>query len=824
MGIFALLALMSIGMLATVIMDDTDEDPVEEELGPRETDMTLAYTGDDVITGGEGNDTLIADEDSEYTDSTEVFLNGGNDYAEAVEPFYTTIHGGDGDDTLVSRNVTHALHGDDGNDTLEGYVATTLHGGDGDDHLTVDWTDDLNDQTTRLYGDAGDDIFNLTTEIGHIDYGVGAFVTSGGEGSDVFNVTIRLVPETDYPFEEPDDDAGPVDAGTILTLSDFDENEDVLTIDIDRTSGNEDREMLAAEITRTETGSVLTMRFAASDTASESMGHITFVGNTTITLDDITFLHTEIEAEIAGQTLAYTGDYVIAGGEGNDSLVADEDSEYADTTEVFLKGGDDHGETGTGSFQTTLHGGEGDDNLVSTQVGNVLYGDEGDDTLSGVVANRLYGGEGDDQIIVDQTVDLNDQTTLAFGGAGNDSFDLTAEIGRDDLQVGGLVVSGGEGSDVFNVTLRLEAGTDHPLGAGTDPDITDSGSVLTLADFDQAEDIITIEIDRTAGNEDREMLSAEIITHTDSSELVMRFAASDSALESVSSITFAGNTTITLDNIAFVEAGSPAVQADPSAEADPDTTPRDLHYSGTHVISGSDGDDTLGADADSTYAYTTEVFLKGGDDTAEVADHLVGATVHGGDGDDALVSTNTATVLYGEDGNDTLEGINADRLYGGQGDDSLVLDNTVEWNTAEALASGGDGNDSFDLTAEIGRENTGGGMVAIGGEGSDVFDVTLQLVTGTESSSTETPSIIDSGIVLSLQDFDPDEDMLTIEIERTVGNEHRDMLSAEIVTADSGSELIMHFAASDSALETVSSIVFAGSSAITMDDIAFVQA
>ncbi|HFE32207.1 MAG TPA: hypothetical protein ENJ17_02725, partial [Gammaproteobacteria bacterium] len=106
------------------------------------------------------------------------------------------------------------------------------------------------------------------------------------------------------------------------------------------------------------------------------------------------------------------------------------------------------------------HGGEGNDRIDLSRVGNVateIYGGVGDDVLiGGAGPNVLYGGEGNDTLTGGSSADA------LYGEAGADT--LRGGAGADNLQ-------GGAGDD----TLYGEAGADT-LQGGADNDTLDGGA------------------------------------------------------------------------------------------------------------------------------------------------------------------------------------------------------------------------------------------------------------------------------------------------------------------------------------------------------------
>ncbi|MEM9215575.1 MAG: Calx-beta domain-containing protein [Cyanobacteria bacterium P01_F01_bin.150] len=111
----------------------------------------------DLLYGGDGNDTLIGDDGND-------FLEGGNgdDLLKGGEGS-DDVYGGDGDDTLTGGEGYDALHGNDGNDMLSG--------GDTDDDL---------------YGNDGDDFLKGGEGSDDLEGGNGDDTLTGGRGSDSF--------------------------------------------------------------------------------------------------------------------------------------------------------------------------------------------------------------------------------------------------------------------------------------------------------------------------------------------------------------------------------------------------------------------------------------------------------------------------------------------------------------------------------------------------------------------------------------------------------------------------------------------------------------
>jgi len=118
----------------------------------------------------------------------------------------------------------------------------------------------------------------------------------------------------------------------------------------------------------------------------------------------------------------------------------------AETMRAVITGSED-GEKATGgddvllaTGDSVLFGGEGDDTLVSTGVGNNrLYGAEGDDVLFGGSDDTLLGGVGDDALYA-----IGAGGTTMVGGTGADQF----------------WIANGELPQTTNIVIDFEAGID----------------------------------------------------------------------------------------------------------------------------------------------------------------------------------------------------------------------------------------------------------------------------------------------------------------------------------------------------------------------------
>ena len=256
------------------------------------------------------------------------------------------------------------------------------------------------------------------------------------------------------------------------------------------------------------------------------------------------------------QTLSFTGDPVLDGTEGDDTLPGGQDPDRAPGM-INLLGGDDTAVVEY-PFDITVDGGEGDDELSSTAVANTLVGGEGNDTLSGIDANTMDGGAGDDEITFTHYAELNSSVALIGGGDGDDLIRVEGTAGQDQPDAGGARIEGGSGSDQFEVVLDL---VNSDIDLANDDGILES-TLARIADFNPEEDTLLIQIDRTQETEDREVEVGFEQTETEdgsyTTELTLTFAATPTASQAVSTMYIESATAFTLDDIELVGVSLPA--------------------------------------------------------------------------------------------------------------------------------------------------------------------------------------------------------------------------------------------------------------------------
>jgi len=262
-----------------------------------------------------------------------------------------------------------------------------------------------------------------------------------------------------------------------------------------------------------------------------------------------------------------------------------------------------------------------------------------------------------------------------------------------------------------------------------------------------------------------------------------------------------------------VPGGDPAPDAEPETVAVTEPAARCapgavLLFNGTDSLLGTEGDDTLpaGQPADESPML---IDLRGGDDIA-------------------LADWDGFTTVLGGEGNDTLYGDDSFYLYGEKGDDHItagyVSDRSAYWGSDTAVYDGGEGNDTIEADAVIGHSYPAfGGALLYGGEGADCFHITLHAEgsTGNIDSDTELRTRL-----LSVRDFDPTEDTLAIELDRSAAPEGQSInmsFEQEEIDGTFVTTLTFHLSETDTSLPASATMTIRSDVAFTADDLVLID-
>jgi len=596
------------------------------------------WSGDAVIFGGTGNDTIVftVDEDMDLVSAgiTDVLtVNAGIPYAitgAAVERW--TISGG------VSGNVMDAsLYSRAGG-------SLTLNGNGGNDTILGSQNDDV------INGGSGNDIL------------------SGGPGNDEINGGAGA----DTALESNDFIVSVTSTGLTLNRTatgvEVDEHSSIETITVFGGGGNEYfiYEGSAASVTSINfnglAGSdVIWAEWSGSMTATNAL--ITLAGPA----PPINITGMEIVVFIGGpgpdfmDASTFSGQALMSGGDGNDVLIGTAGLDS-------LIGGEGHDRlTGHGG-NDSLNGGNGDDTYVFNANGalgtDTILDTGGSDTLdfsAGSVAHTV------NLTLLSNVVNANLTINWAAGvfmenltgGSGVDTFTGDGNANRLTGNGGNDILNGGLGDDTYVFDVDANQGADT---------ITDAGGVDTL-DF-SATTTKNLTVNLT-------------IAGAQQTDLATNFLSITGAASMENVIGGDGNDTITGNNSDNLLAGNGGADTLNGA-------------GGADTINGGAGNDTLtGGTGNDTYVFNagiaqgvdtlTEVALFGGADTLDFsATSGIGVTVNlslttpqdvvpgnlritlsannsfeniiGGSGHDVLAGNSAVNTFTGNAGNDIIHG------------------------------------------------------------------------------------------------------------------------------------------------------------------------
>lgn len=367
-------------------------------------------------------------------------------------------------------------------------------------------------------------------------------------------------------------------------------------------------------------------------------------GNYTTAPDNWDSVFGSAGADTLGDTLAASAkNHYIAGGEGNDSILATATLTTLDT--LFGQAGDDTISAATHTGALYLDGGEGNDSIVAGSGIDTVYAGAGNDIVrnSGAAADIVDLGEGNDTF-----AGFAAAGESVFGGTGNDSMVAAAGAaatkfdggdGNDFLDQSGVTVSstlvGGSGNDTMQAGTAADS-----VNAGVGNDYV-SNAVATVAD---TQDVIDL------GAGDDTFLGATdggVVAH----ESIVGGAGNDSII---------GRAQIATS---------------------------------TFKVDGGAGDDFISGVAD----LSGDVNLAGGDGNDTLVGGTVGATLYGNAGNDSIVGGAGVDTFKGGTGNDTLTlGGLADVVGFAAGDGADVITDAAE---ADVLTLTGVAKSSLTVTA-----------------------------------------------------------------------------------------------------------------------------
>jgi Ca2+-binding RTX toxin-like protein len=378
---------------------------------------------------------------------------------------------------------------------------------------------------------------------------------------------------------------------------------------------------------------------------------------------------------------ALDGNDAVHAGAGNDEVLG------GDGRDIL------HGEAG----DDLLEGGAGDDFLFPGTGNDMVSGGDGDDFLaSSTGSDTLEGGSGDDAIHISRDTDANDIVRV-WGGSGKD------RVFVNSYGANTFLIDTGEGDDLIEIyspkgtlILTFGAGSDMMRIVGSFP--ATGLDTITITDFDTGAagdrlDILGVLTESLKGwdfNTNPFATGHLRLLQSGAHTLLQRdLDGGGDAFAFVTVITFSNINaqTFTYHNLdGFPADGSVPAGLSITGTADDDTL---TGAAGNDTIAGLEGIDRIWGGS--------------GDDV-----------ITGGSGMDHLSGEGGDDVLDGGDGDDALEaGFGDDVVRGGEGSDRIVS----SYGGSELLQGDG-GDDTFHISRSHGRSDV---VTAEGGDGDDSF-------------------------------------------------------------------------------------------------------
>ncbi len=470
------------------------------------------------------------------------------------------------------------------------------------------------------------------------------------------------------------------------------------------------------------------------------------------------------------------GDDYLNGDEGNDSLSGGAGNDFLDDDlgNNLLSGGD--GDDG-------VLGGNGADTITGDAGNDSLFGNKGNDSISGGIGNDIAdGGDGNDTLAGG---DGNDELS---GGADNDSIngglgndELYGDDGNDTLEGGGGadILFGGTGDDFYVLNATSAGGSIIADDSGTDS--------LTLNGLTLAIGLASGTAGVTRGGEFNTDLLIDLnkdgVFKAADDLLILDFFAEPNLEKGDGFIETVGNLSGDAILKSFPLKATPGPDFLEGGRGDDNID----GLAGNDTIEGNQGNDSLFGNAGNDVLNGDELrkiseaggtvilgtgigndYLDGGDgddtiDGGEGNDTLLGAA-----GDDSLKAGKGNDIINGGDGKDTLLGNEGnDSLFGGAGNDFLF------GNEDNDTLDGGDGDDF--LVGGLGNDSiVGGAGIDTVSYGTLPSPVNLNLATGT-STAEGTDTLRDIEVIIGTTL--PDTIVGSSNSESLIGNGGADILT-----------------------------------------------
>ncbi|WP_317624732.1 calcium-binding protein [Rhodalgimonas zhirmunskyi] len=645
-------------------------------LGKHDDEVRLEGSERMTIYGGDGDDILIRDVETDGTGSGAMHGQLGNDYLELRTS--GALYGGLGDDTLVVNahggGDGHIIFGGDGNDSVTvsriGSSTTpgTINGGDGSDRLSIE---------VRDFSTTSDERLDL-----NLRSGVMQSFSTDRFGESVAQINARV--------------------------SNF---EEIITSDMrDLVNGTDSGERFVSR-----SGNDTVYAHGGNDELFGGDGNDILDGGEG---DDLLHGGAGVDTLRGGNGID-TASYINAApGTLDGSVVAGNFG----GVQLTLGEGAAAGIASTAAGNDILYaienviGSSANDQINGNNGENALYGGDGNDTLFGYGGNDILvtgkgndyaeGGDGNDLFVLD----LGD--TTIHGGNGFDKLDLGTLAGQVSIELGSGSVTGTFEYDA--PVWRDTQGTETRLWDGvwlSPQDVLEAEAAFANSSDDLTRDL------PSDGTPDA--LAFEIMFATASQSFSVTYTSIEHIIGGESNDSITGRSA---DDTLDAGGGNDTLWGYLGADTLYAGTGNDAVYAaaGDDRVWGGDGHDLVHLGAGHDVFYDNAPVEDPGRDT--VYGHGGNDTFQGGNGDD---------VFFGGTGNDHLFGrLGGDELFGGDGFDTLDAgdgNDQVTGGNGRDLAYLGNGNDLFvdnDQGGDLGRDTVFGGLgedTIQGGNGNDEF-------------------------------------------------------------------------------------------------------
>jgi Ca2+-binding RTX toxin-like protein len=655
-------------------------------------------------------------------------LEGADSVTAANAVDKITASAGAGGDSLTFSGAVSGSNFDlgEGNDTASFQdFAGSLIGGTGNDNIDVNRAA----ENSTLKGNAGNDLFAFDTTLS-------SSLVFGNADDDTITVTGATTGSTIFGGKQEDQITVAAVTNGLLR---GDKGNDTITVtgDIDNVviQGNADADQIIVSSSKVASSTIFGGQGA--DNLDISSGAILVRGDDGN--DDI---------DLTGNAA-----YTVSGGAGNDAI----DSTSTKAAKYFGGKGNDTitAATAVGSGNNVISGDAGNDSITGANDAEQIDGGAGKDTITGAGGkDTIFGKAGADSIDVSggSAANLN-----VLGGADNDTIKLTdADLNSDDVIKGesgtdvlqfsddaaGLAdvqfkgVSGIETIDIDTINGTATFGSNAQTTGITKIDAAGVSASTFTIDASAFTSSVGLTITSTKADIDSTIKGGSgndtINTGVDGEVVMTGGSGADLFVhtsDEVVSITDLGNG---LDNFTVdAIAGTGVLTATASANYTAGTTTQNQGVLGQAVITGSGFDVNMGA----VTTGTTGFVINGNATAATLQGSGLADSITGGSAADSIVGNNGDDVLVG--------GAQSDTIVAGAGNDTIKIAGTAQHQFAGDSINAGTGTDLISLangtdtlTAEFDMDNITDVLnITTSGAGANTKDTTITFSVITETTT-----------------------------------------------------------------------------------------